>query len=156
MSLTNRIKEYGIALALSTTNLAGCATTTQTVSKPVSQFETARCPTYYDAMDFFKIKFASYIKSFGSTNGDCYKTTVSTEGHIRKVAGIYVGIAETRKVEGGCFTDAGFSQAYHPETFDRVLKDADTNGDHFITRKEIGKLENTVIGSVCFSKNGAD
>ena len=74
-----------------------------------------------------------------------YLTTKGIDLDLRSFAALYAGTAKIRKVNNGYVIDGYYSEWTHPEALERVLRDADTNGDKIITRKELRDLERKVF-----------
>lgn len=103
---------------------------------------------YY--VDFFQ-EFRSSAKTFLSLQEaitvahlpENYKTTINLETRLMEIASVIDGKAKVEKSPYGFIVKGDFRD-YTDETFVKVLRLADNNGDKFITVHEVYNLERIV------------
>ncbi len=77
-----------------------------------------------------------------------YKTTESTQMDLRLFAGVKAGTAKLEKTPNGYNIQGTYSEAWHPEAMDQVCKEVDTDGDKYITRKEMSAYKDKFLDSL--------
>jgi len=93
--------------------------------------------------DAIKILNTERYKIKNLPNG--YKSSEGIEMEIREIAGIYSGGIKVKKKEKDnsikYVSHGVYSQLEDPESYERVLENADSNKDKIITREEIKDLK---------------
>jgi hypothetical protein len=124
--IIQKIKKYALAFGLSALALTGCATT---------RIENKSSIEY--AMKILEINEPSRLQ-LNLPEG--YKTLLFEDARLRAIAGVYAGTVKVERTKNGYIARGFYSEAMHPEAMLMALREADTNGDKIITRKEAEDL----------------
>jgi hypothetical protein len=125
--------KYGLVSALVGASLfSGCATMTGNgLPDEYKEPEKREYAPMSEAMEVLGEKSPMTIEDH---NG--YKFSAFDKANLQVAAGIYAGTVEAIKTDKGYLFRGTYSQFSHPEAMDRVMKEADVDGDRIISRKE--------------------